>query len=93
MVSIKRTGDYEKMLEELVCTNEEMLDTVQSRVKIFQKNPEDTRVDNHPLHKGMKGKWAFSVTDDIRIVYRWVGKTTVRFLAIGRHGTVYAKSS
>jgi len=39
----------------------------------------------------MKGKWAFSVTDDIRIVYEWLGKTTVRFLAIGRHSKVYKK--
>jgi len=37
----------------------------------------------------MKGKFAFSITDDIRIVYEWLGKSTVRFLAIGEHEKVY----
>ncbi|KKU92239.1 MAG: hypothetical protein UY21_C0003G0015 [Microgenomates group bacterium GW2011_GWA1_48_10] len=39
----------------------------------------------------MKGKWAFSVTSDIRTIYIWVGKNTVSFLAIGSHKKVYGK--
>lgn len=94
MVTINRTGDYEKMLEDLADDDdEEILERVRARMKIFRKNPEDTRLDNHPLHKRMEERWAFSVNDDIRIVYEWVGKTTVRLLAIGTHETVYKKSS
>ncbi|MEK7141783.1 MAG: hypothetical protein AAB800_04575 [Patescibacteria group bacterium] len=93
MVAINRTGDYEKMLEDLADEDEEMLERVRARVKIFRKNPKDTRIDNHPLHKRMEERWAFSVNDDIRIVYEWVGKTTVRLLAIGTHEAVYKKSS
>ena len=93
MVNIHRNGDYEQMLEELSDMDEGTLELVRAHVKLFRKNPEDTRLDNHPLHKRMKGKWAFSVDRDIRIVYEWVGKTTVRFVAIGRHQAVYKKSS
>lgn len=89
MVNIHRTSDYEWMLEELYGVDEEILESVRARVKLFRKNPEDTRLDNHPLHKRMKGKWAFSVDEDIRIIYEWVGKTTVRFLSIGHHFDVY----
>lgn len=67
--------------------------TVDGRTRLFEKNHTDTRLQNHPLHKRLEGKWAFSVNEDIRIVYEWIGKTTVRFLAIGRHETVYKKSS
>jgi mRNA-degrading endonuclease YafQ of YafQ-DinJ toxin-antitoxin module len=40
----------------------------------------------------MKGKWAFSITDDIRIIYEWKDKNVVRFLAIGTHPEVYRKN-
>ncbi len=41
----------------------------------------------------MKGKWAFSITDDIRIVYEWKTKNVVRFLAIGGHEKVYGRNN
>lgn len=63
---------------------------VKERMHWFQKNPNDTRLYNHALTKRMDGIWAFSVTPDIRIVYEWIGKTTVRFLLIGPHRRVYS---
>jgi len=57
----------------------------------LQHNPEDTRLRNHSLHKTMENKWAFSIRGDIRIVYVWIGKRTVRFLAIGGHEGVYTR--
>ncbi len=39
----------------------------------------------------MKGKFAFSITGDMRIIYEWLGKNTVRFLAIGGHKKVYTQ--
>ncbi|OGG27543.1 hypothetical protein A3A64_02805 [Candidatus Gottesmanbacteria bacterium RIFCSPLOWO2_01_FULL_48_11] len=59
------------------------------RIRWFRKNPDDTRLRNHALHKKLAGKWAFSITGDIRIVYEWVGMSTVRLLAIGGHKMVY----
>jgi len=37
----------------------------------------------------MKGKWAFSITDDIRVIYKWTGKNEVCLLDIGGHLQVY----
>lgn len=93
MIRIKRPGEFEEMLEALHGDNLELAETIRKRIRWFQKNSDDTRLNNHPLHKHMEGKWAFSVMDDIRIIYVWEGDTTVRFLAIGRHEEVYKKSS
>lgn len=41
----------------------------------------------------MEGKCAFSITEDIRIIYVWLGDNTARFLDIGSHDTVYKKFS
>ncbi|MBI5619826.1 hypothetical protein HY950_02595 [Candidatus Gottesmanbacteria bacterium] len=62
---------------------------VEQCIQWFRNNPSDTRLRNHALHKKLADKWAFSVTDDIRIVYERVGTNAVRFLAIGGHTMVY----
>lgn len=93
MIKVKQTGAFSNFLDELYIENPELETEVNTAVGWFQNNPQDTRLDNHALTKRMEGKWAFSITDDIRIVYEWLGKTTVRFLAIGRHDRVYRRNS
>lgn len=92
-MKIKLTGEYHVMYTSLVADDDAMRARILEAVIRFRNNPDDTRLANHPLHKKMEGKWAFSVTDDTRIVYEWVGKTTVRFLAIGTHASVYPQTS
>ena len=89
MIKIRRRGDFTRMLDELLVEDESFEQLIDMRIKWFQKNPNDTRLGNHTLTKKMTGKWAFSITDDVRIVYEWLSKTTVRFLAIGGHEQVY----
>lgn len=93
MVKIINTGDFDLMYRQLIDKDPEVTDQVLEAVEYFKKNPDDTRLDNHALTKKMEGKWAFSIIDDIRIVYEWMGKTTVRFLAIGGHRKVYKRRS
>lgn len=91
MVKIRESGEYVEMLEDLLSEDPALESVIRERTKWFRKNPKDTRLDNHPLTKVMEGKWAFSITDDLRIVYKWLSKTTVRFLVIGAHGRVYKR--
>ncbi|MEK9143395.1 MAG: hypothetical protein AAB481_02090 [Patescibacteria group bacterium] len=93
MLKIERTGLFDRTLDELAMRYEGIDVFVEQRIVFFSKNPNDSRLDNHPLRKSMEGRWAFSVNDDIRIVYRWLGKMTVRLLVIGTHEAVYKKSS
>lgn len=69
----------------------ELLEKIRHLINIFIKNTEDTRLHNHALKRRMKGKFAFSITGDIRIIYEWLGKNTIRFLAIGGHKKVYTR--
>lgn len=93
MIKVKQAGKFNKLLNELYVENPELELEVNQRVRWFRSNPDDTRLDNHALTKRMEGKWAFSITDDIRIVYEWLGKTTVRFLAIGGHKKAYIRKT
>lgn len=91
MLRIKRTGKFERGLDELCTRGPEIVELVYKNIELFKSNPEDTRLNNHPLTGRMSSKWAFSITNDIRIVYEKLGKKTVRFLAIGGHQKVYKR--
>lgn len=93
MIKIEEVGGYGRMLEDLLVENPELEKEIKQRVAWFRENSRDTRLATHPLTKRMTGKWAFSITDDIRIVYEWLGKTTVRFLAIGGHQKAYGRKT
>lgn len=92
MIKAVQTGKFNQLLDELCFEDLELRLKISQKIERFQNNPLDTRLENHPLTKRMEGKWAFSITDDIRVVYEWIGKTTVRFLAIGGHEKVYSKT-
>lgn len=91
MLKIRITGKFDNNIEDLLDSEPELEVTIKQRIKLFRRNPQDTRLDNHLLTGRLKDKWAFSITEDIRIVYEWLGKTTARFLAIGPHIRVYQK--
>ncbi len=93
MVKIQLSGKFDLMYRTLAEDNSPLKEEVARRIKWFKANPSDTRLNNHALRKRMKGKYAFSITEDIRIVYEWLGKNRVRFLAIGGHLQVYKKHS
>ncbi len=88
---IELSGQYHLMYQTFIGKHADLKQTVIERVKFFRNNPNDTRLRTHALRKRLKGTFSFSITNDIRIVFEWVGKTKVRFLAIGSHKNVYGK--
>jgi mRNA-degrading endonuclease YafQ of YafQ-DinJ toxin-antitoxin module len=92
MVHVEYTSLYQKGLQKILAGNPIIQSVVERHIRLFRTNPADTRLADHVLHKRLAGRRAFSVTDDIRIVYRWTSKTTVQFLAIGTHKDVYRKN-
>lgn len=90
MIRVLFGKGFDKDYDELVLFDQTLKKLVLRKVELFKKNPDDTRLKNHQLRRKMAGKWAFSITDDIRIVYEWEGRSTVRFLAIGGHDHVYS---
>ncbi len=93
MPKITKNGEFEEMYSE-ICKEDSLLESeINQRIRWFKKNPRDTRLDNHSLTGTMEGRCAFSIAEDIRVVYEWLSKTTVRFLAIGGHQKVYKRKS
>ena len=90
-MKVVSTGKFEWMLEQLGVHDDKAFLLAQTQIARLRKNPKDSRLEAHPLRKRLKGKLAFRVTDDVRVVFEWLGKNTVRLLAIGGHKKVYSK--
>lgn len=89
MISVSTTGVYEQCLATLVEASPELEPAIDRVVRRFKNNPSDTRLDVHELRKRLAGRCAITVTRDIRIIFRWIGKRHALFLTIGPHETVY----
>lgn len=93
MIHIRLTGTYRSMYHSLILINPKYVQITAQKVQMFAQKPHDSRLKNHALQRRMKGKWAFSIDDDVRIIYLWSDKKTARFLAIGGHSIVYGRKS
>ena len=58
-------------------------------MKIFLENPFFPQLRIHKLSGKLVGQWAFSVDDDCRIVFEFVGKDQVLLIDVGSHDEVY----
>lgn len=89
MIKIQTSHQYDRSLKKIFKSHPYLKQEVRVCIKLFRKNPDDTRLRNHPLRKRMEGKHAFSIDGDTRIIYEWMGKRSVRLLNIGTHQQVY----
>jgi mRNA interferase YafQ len=54
----------------------------------FAADPQDPLLRTHKLKGELKTYWAFSVDDDLRVVFRWEGEAAF-LVNLGSHDAVY----
>lgn len=59
------------------------------RVLIFEKEPFNPLLNNHPLTGDRNGQWSINITGDWRAVYIFSGADAVIFIDIDTHGNLY----
>ncbi len=91
MIRVTYSTIYIQDYRDLLSKNQDLVEEVDKRIKWFRDKPSDTRLGNHQLTGKLAGRWAFSITGEIRILYKLIGKNRVIFLAIGGHNKVYAR--
>jgi len=65
-----------------------LLEKFNERYRLFIKDESNILLRSHQLTGHLKGKQAFNITGDIRIIFQKKGNT-VEFLDIGTHNQVY----
>jgi mRNA-degrading endonuclease YafQ of YafQ-DinJ toxin-antitoxin module len=54
----------------------------------FAADPKDPLLRAHKLKGELKDYWAFSVDENLRVIFRWEGDEAF-LIALGSHGEVY----
>lgn len=64
---------------------------VRERITVFEQNPFDPILDNHPLDGKYGGCRSIDITGNYRIIYELVAPDLAKLLAVGTHHELYGK--
>jgi len=88
MKYIERRPQFIKHYKKRIAFNAKMDQQFDERLELFIKHRQDPLLQNHVLKGDKLGLRAFSVTGDIRVVYKETDDAYI-FLDIGSHNQVY----
>lgn len=61
---------------------------IQKQLQLFSVNPKHPSLRIHKLTGSMNNVWSLSITESIRMVYRFINEDTAYFVDIGTHDQV-----
>jgi mRNA-degrading endonuclease YafQ of YafQ-DinJ toxin-antitoxin module len=90
MKKIRTTPYFDKVLKERITKNSALLEIFKESVNIFLHDRENPFINDHLLERDMNGYMAFSITHDLRVIYKELEEYFL-FLDVGTHQEVYRK--
>ncbi|MBI4689288.1 MAG: type II toxin-antitoxin system mRNA interferase toxin, RelE/StbE family [Nitrospirae bacterium] len=79
---------FTRKAKKLLIKNPSLEDKYKETVSMLVEDPFHFSLKTHPLHGKLKGRYACSITDDLRIVFK-LTSNTLHLLDIGTHDEVY----
>jgi addiction module RelE/StbE family toxin len=79
-----------KKAAKLIDANPKLEDSVNKTLRLLESNPFDPSLKTHKLEGRLKDKYSCSLTDDLRIVFKLIGKV-IHLINVGPHGKSYRK--
>jgi mRNA-degrading endonuclease YafQ of YafQ-DinJ toxin-antitoxin module len=89
MISTVETPGFKRAFKKLVKGRPEMSRVFREKLALFLSNPYHPSLQTHKLHGRLKGSLAFSLTDDLRVVFSFLTSDVVSLEDIGTHDEVY----
>jgi len=59
------------------------------KLELFLSSPFSAQLRTHKLSGKLAGQWAFSVDNDCRVVFEFIGEDRVLLIDVGSHEEVY----
>lgn len=87
-MQIKYHRQFSKNFEKRIASNPKLVTQFRTRLRLFIESPTDSILKDHKLTGKLSTYRAFSVTGDIRVVYRIVNNDLWLY-DIGTHNQVY----
>lgn len=84
-MKIVTSPGFERRARKLKAPQDKLL---QAALRRFAADPRDPLLRTHKLKGDLAGYWAFTVDDDLRVLFRWDGDVFTLVL-IGTHDEIY----
>jgi len=83
------THDFDKKFKKRISFNSKLVGQLKERINLFIEQPNHELLRVHSLAGSRKGYCAFSITGDIRIVFKKISDDEIILVDIGSHNQVY----
>jgi toxin HigB-1 len=80
---------FKRSYRKRIKKNEQLKRRFWQRMELFLAVPFSPQLRTHKLSGKLEGQWAFSVDDDCRIIFEFIGEDKVLLIDIGSHDEVY----
>lgn len=88
-MTIELHPQFKKSYKKRIATTPKLTKQVSIKLALFQKTPTHPLIKDHSLKGEKNDLRAFSITGDIRIVYKKISASHILLLDIGTHNQVY----
>lgn len=89
MIKVIWDQGFKRIYKKKIKNNEELKKRFWDAIELFSKEPFSHRLRTHKLTGRLEGLWAFSVSFDCRVIFKFLGKNEVLLIDIGEHDEVY----
>jgi len=80
---------FKRSYRKRIKKNEEQRRRFWRRMELFLTSPFSPELRTHKLSGKLEGQWAFSVDEDCRVIFEFIGEEKVLLIDIGSHDEVY----
>ena len=88
-MKVRADKNFDRNFKKRIQSNHKLSSQFNKRLKLFSENPSNSLLKNHHLEGAKKDLFSFSITGDIRVIYKQVTPEEVIFVDIGSHNQVY----
>jgi len=81
--------NFKKSYKKRFIGNIKLIKQFNERITIFIDDIGNPTLHNHHLTGSKREFWSFSITGDIRVIYKIISNNEVQFYDIGSHNQVY----
>lgn len=89
MIKVIWDQGFKRIYKKKIKNNEELKKRFWDAIELFSKEPFSHRLRTHKLTGRLEGLWAFSISFDCRVIFKFLGKNEVLLIDIGEHDEVY----
>jgi len=89
VIKVSWDQGFKRIYRKKVKNDAELKDKFWDTVEMFAKDPFHPRLRTHKLTGRLEGLWAFSVSFDCRVIFKFSSKTQILLIDIGGHDEVY----